>query len=97
MTRRLLIAFVSALLLAAPLLAQEPPTPQGQSPAGQGEFVPLSSVRQVEQIPAAPLLVGAYSIFLVLMMYYLWTIQRRINGVEKEMRELERRQGAQRR
>ena len=99
MIRRLLVVMVSAFLLSATALAQEPTTttPPGQAPAGQDGFVPASSLPQVEQIPAAPLLVGAYSIFLVLMIYYLWSIQRRINGVEKEMRELERRQGAERR
>ena len=96
MIRKLFVEIFAVLVLAAPVLAQAP-TPQGQAPAGQDGFVPASSLPQVEQIPAAPLLVGSYAIFLVLMMYYLWTIQRRINSVEKEMRELERRQGAPRR
>jgi hypothetical protein len=97
MIRKLLVVTFSVLMLAAPVLAQAPAPPPGQSPAGQDGFVPASSLPQVEQIPAAPLLVGSYAIFLILMMYYLWTIQRRIAGVEKEMRDLERRQGAQRR
>ena len=52
------------------------------------------SCRRVKQMPAAPLLIGSYAFFLVLMMFYLWTIWRRIGKVEKEMHDLERRQGA---
>ncbi len=94
MIRQLLVVCFSVLLLAAPVLAQ---TPAGQAPAGQDGFVPASSLPAVEQIPAAPLLVGSYAVFLLLMMYYLYTIWRRIGGVEKELRELERKQGTQRR
>ena len=55
--------------------------------------------RPSEQIPAAPLVIGAYAFFLVLMMFYLWTIWRRIGKVEADMHALERRQtgGSQRR
>ena len=49
-----------------------------------------------EQLPAGPFLVGAYVFFLLLMMFYLWTIWQRLTRVEREMRELERRsQGGQ--
>jgi len=44
-------------------------------------------------MPAAPLLIAAYAFFLVLMMFYLWTIWNRLSKVEKEMQELARRQG----
>jgi hypothetical protein len=72
----------------APALAQQPPN------AGLDGFVPLDSIPPTEQIPAAPLLISSYAFFLVLMMVYLWTIWRRIGRVEKEMHDLERRQGA---
>ena len=52
-----------------------------------------SSLPPGEQLPAAPFLIGSYAFFLVLMMFYLWTIWRRIGKVEQEMRELERRHG----
>jgi hypothetical protein len=45
-------------------------------------------------MPAAPLVIGAYAFFLLLMMFYLWTIWRRIGKVEADMRALERRQAA---
>jgi CcmD family protein len=43
-----------------------------------------------EQMPAAPLLVGAYAFIWVAIAVYLWTIWRRLNKVEAEMRALAR-------
>jgi hypothetical protein len=62
-------------------------------PAAQGDFVPFTGVPPDQQMPAAPLVVGSYAFFLLLMMFYLWTIWRRIGKVETDMRALERRQG----
>ena len=65
-----------------------------QSQPAQDGFVPVTGVPASEQIPAAPLVVGAYAFFLLLMLFYLWTIWRRIGKVEADMRALERRQGS---
>jgi len=62
-----------------------------QPPAGQSEFVPLSQLPESEKLPAAPLLVIAYAVFLVLMVFYVWTVWRRLNKVEADMRTLEQR------
>jgi hypothetical protein len=83
MIRRFCVAVVSMLLLAAPLLAQPP--------AGQSEFVPVNGAPETEKLPAAPLLVTAYAVFLVLMVFYVWTVWRRLNKVEAEMHALEQR------
>jgi type VI protein secretion system component VasF len=83
MIRRVLTAVVSFLLLSAPLVAQPP--------AGQSEFVPLNELPESEKLPAAPLLVVAYAVFLVLMVFYVWTVWRRLNKVEADMRTLEQR------
>lgn len=87
MLRRFWTAFVSILLLGATALAQQPT--QG-SPDG---FVPLSSLPPGEEMPAAPFVIGTYAFFLVLMMFYLWTIWNRLSKVEKDLREFERRHG----
>ena len=79
--RRLLIAFTSFVLLSAPAMAWQPP-------AGQSEFVPVDSVPLSDQLPAAPLLVTAYAFVWIAVMVYLWTIWRRLNKVEDEMRTL---------
>lgn len=72
---------VSFVLVAVPVLAV-------QSPPGQSEFVPMKDVPQTESIPAAPLLVAAYAFIWVAATFYLWTIWRRLNRVEAEMRAL---------
>ncbi len=89
MVRRIHMGLVSLMLTLgtiAPALAFQPAAPD--------EFVPVTGVPAGEQIPAAPLVIGAYAFFLLLMMFYLWTIWRRIGKVETDMRALERRQGA---
>ena len=83
MIRRLSAAVVSMLLLAPSLVAQ--------APAGQSEFVPVNGLPESEKLPAAPLLVIAYAVFLVLMIFYVWTVWRRLNKVEADMRALEQR------
>ena len=57
-------------------------------------FVPVEGVPLGEQIPAAPLVMTAYAFFLLLMVFYLWTIWRRIGKVESDMQALERRTGS---
>lgn len=78
-----LFTLVSTLALsAATALALQ------QSPPGQTEFVPMKDVPPSESIPAAPLLVVAYAFIWVAVTFYLWTIWRRLNKVEHEMRAL---------
>ncbi len=79
--RRLLIALTSFVLLAAPAFALQPPT-------GQSEFVPADSVPLSDQLPAAPLLVAAYAFVWLATLVYVWSIWRRLNTVEDEMRAL---------
>ena len=86
MLRRLLIGCTTVWLTTLSALAQ--------APSGQDGFVPASSLPAGQEIPAAPLLIGSYASFLLLMMFYLWTIWRRIGKVERELDELRRRQGA---
>ena len=93
--RRLLAAFWSVLLLAAPVLAFQPPP--GQAPPGQEEFVPVSQLPPGDELPAAPLLVTAYAFVWLAAMFYMWTVWRRLRKVEDDMRALERRQAARNR
>ena len=62
-----------------------------QPPPGQSEFIPLNELPASEKLPAAPFLIAAYAFVWVAVMFYLWTIWRRINTVEREMQDLERR------
>ncbi len=61
-----------------------------QTPDG---FVPVTGAPAGEQIPAAPLVIGSYAFFLLIMVFYIWTIWRRIGKVEADMQSLARRQG----
>jgi CcmD family protein len=79
--RRVLTACTSFVLLAAPVFARQPP-------AGQSEFVPMSELPPGDQLPAAPLLIVAYAFVWVATMGYVWTVWRRLNRVETEMRAL---------
>jgi CcmD family protein len=79
--RRLLIALTSFVLVSAPALAMQPPK-------GQSEFVPVDTLPAADQLPAAPLLVTAYAFVWIAVMVYLWSIWRRLNKVEDEMRAL---------
>ena len=80
---RLLIAASTLALTAAPSFAQPP--------AGQSEFVPLKELPPSEQMPAAPLLITAYVVFLALMVFYVWTVWRRLNKVDADLHALEQR------
>jgi CcmD family protein len=69
------------LLLTGPAMAFQPPT-------GQEQFVPAKNLPQTEQMPAGPLLLTAYAFIWVAVAFYVWTIWRRLNKVEQEMRAL---------
>ena len=57
------------------------------APPGQSEFVPIKDLPPTEQLPAAPLLIAAYAFVWVAVLFYLWTIWRRLGKVEAEMRD----------
>ncbi len=81
--RRALIVLTSAMLLAAPVFALQPP-------AAQGEYVPAIPGTATEQLPAAWLLIPAYAFVWLAAMVYVWTIWRRLNTVEADMQALAR-------
>jgi CcmD family protein len=69
------MAFISLLLA----LALQP---------GTSEFVPLADLPPTEKLAAGPFLIAAYAFVWVALMFYLWTIWRRLIKVETEMRAL---------
>jgi CcmD family protein len=95
MTNRLFAIVGMALLSAQVFAFQAPsgqaPTPAGQAPPGQSEFVPVDQLPPSEQLPAAPLLVAAYAFAWLAVFFYVWTVWRRLNKVEADMRVFERR------
>jgi CcmD family protein len=81
---RTCLAIVFAILVAAlPIAAQ------GQPPEQQGEFIPIDQLPPADQMPAAPLLIGAYSFVVVVLFAYLLSVSRRLVVVQREVERLE--------
>jgi CcmD family protein len=87
MKRIVLLLVLLALLPGAVLGAQQPAQPA----ANQEEFVPVSALPQAEQLPAAPLLIGAYAFVWVALMVYVWSLWKRMRKLETELADLQRR------
>ena len=86
---RMTRAAVLCLLMAAAMpltVAGQAPTP----PAAVDEFVPLDQLPPEDEIPAAPLVVAAYSAIWVLFMGYVWRLSRRLTQVQREIDQLRR-------
>lgn len=76
-------ALSSALLLVAAAVVH------GQQP--QTGFVPLNELPPSEQIPAAPLVIAAYAFVWIALLFYVWSVWRRLVRVEGELTALEHR------
>jgi CcmD family protein len=87
MRRTLLLLVLLALVPGAAFGAQQPAQPAG----AQGEFVPVNSLPQAEQLPAAPLVIGAYAFVWVALLVYVWSLWRRMTKLERELADLQRR------
>jgi CcmD family protein len=84
-TRLALAAVLCSLFVTAgSAQARQPPAP----PDG---FVPASSLPSQEQLPAAPLVIGAYAVAWVAVFGYLWSIWQRMGRVERELTDVSRR------
>jgi CcmD family protein len=82
-----LIVCLWSLWLTMPILAfQQPSTPPIEG------FETIDKLPPAEQLPAAPLLVAAYAFAWLAVFFYLWTVWRRLNKVEADMRVFEKRQ-----
>lgn len=60
-------------------------------PAQDEEFVPVKDLGSQEQLPAAPLVIGAYAVAWIAVFLYLWSIWRRLSRVETEIASVSRR------
>ena len=78
------IALLCGWLVAAPVMAIAQPQPPK-------DFVAVDESLPGEQIPALPLIAGAYGFVWVVLLGYVWSIGRRLRKVEGELAELESR------
>jgi CcmD family protein len=83
--RALAVVLVMCLGIAAPLLAQQPPS----RPQQQDEFVPIDQLPPQDQMPAAPLLIAAYSFLMLALFGYVLSLARRMSAVRREIQRLE--------
>lgn len=56
---------------------------------GQGQFVPFTggSVGQ-ETLPATPLIYAAYAVVWLVLLFYVFTLWRKIGKVERELKDV---------
>jgi CcmD family protein len=59
--------------------------PADQTEAAREGYVPVKDLPAAEQLPAAPLVIGAYAFIWIGLMAYLWTIWRRLAAVDREL------------
>lgn len=85
----LLIRTCAALLLAvmclgAPVMAAQNPPPKQQS-----EYIPINELPPEDRLPAAPLLIGAYSFVLIVFFLYVVSLARRLSNVQRDVDRLD--------
>jgi CcmD family protein len=83
MLRHLLIGLLLAVAIATAAGAQQP------KPERQDEFVPISELPPEEQLPAQPLVIGAYAFAWLALGGYVLSVARRLDGVQRELERLE--------
>lgn len=76
--------FLCAWLLAMPVVTLAQPQPPK-------DFVAVDETLPGEQIPALPLIAGAYGFIWVVLLGYVWSVGKRLQKVEAELAELEAR------
>ena len=84
----IVMLFVGVLIAggASDAFAQQPSVA-----APEQGFVPVKNLPTQEQLPAAPLVMTAYAVAWVVVVLYLWSIWRRLAGVEREIAAVGRR------
>lgn len=80
-------AFAGSARFGVP--AQQPDAQQSQQPKQTDEFIPVSQLPPQDQLPAAPLLVTAYSFVWLVLFGYLVSLARRLGTVQREVERLE--------
>ena len=83
MNRLRMFMFVIAMTAAVPLRAMQPQPPK--------DFVPVDETAPGEQVPALPLIGAAYGFIWVAIFGYVWSLGRKLQKVDAEISELERR------
>ena len=78
------LAFVLALN-ATPVIGAIAAQPAATPPAATDGFVPVTDLPAAEQLPAAPLVLGAYAFIWVAVLVYVALLWRRLAAVQKDL------------
>ena len=78
------VVVLSLACLAPSAVFAQPPQPQQQD-----EFVPIDQLPPQDQLPAAPLLISAYSFVALALFTYVISVSRRLGRVQRELERLE--------
>jgi CcmD family protein len=89
MTRIFKRAVTACVLALAVTSFPAPVAAQAPAPEQQDEFRPISELPPQDQLPAAPLLITAYSVVLIALFVYILSIARRLGTVQREVERLE--------
>jgi CcmD family protein len=82
--RALVVLGALLALTSVPVLAQQPNQPEQTE-----EFIPIDQLPQQDQLPAAPLLIAAYSVLVLVLFGYVVSVARRLGAVQREVQRLE--------
>jgi CcmD family protein len=91
MTGLVVMVMFAATLAAGVVRAQAQRQPPPTVAAPEQGFVPVTDLPTQEQLPAAPLVMGAYAVAWLAVFGYLWSIWRRLSRVEREIASVSRR------
>ena len=80
---------IRAIAVACVLMVQVVPSTAQTQPKQQEEFIPIDQLPPQEQLPAAPLLVGAYAFVLLMLFGYLVMVSRRLSAIQTEVDRLD--------
>jgi hypothetical protein len=81
--RVLLVSLFATGVIGSPIVTAQQP------PEQQGEFVPAGDLPQREQVPAAPLLIGAYAFVMLALFGYVVSVSQRLGAVKTDIARLE--------
>jgi CcmD family protein len=88
-----LIRFIAVLLFVVSFACSSQPTTEArqaqQPPQQQEEFIPIDQLPPEEQLPAAPLLIGAYAFVLLMLFGYMFIMSRRLAVIQREVDRLD--------
>jgi hypothetical protein len=60
-----------------------------QQSSAQDAYVPVSNVPEQDRLPAAPLLIAGYSVVVLALFVYVWSVARRLVLVRHDIDRLE--------